>query len=441
MPPDDWLATSYPTPADLDDLRRRSARLEPARQQLRQARELHVRWTGLHGQVQTLRQGVRALAAELPGDPQELRQDHVRCEAEEQAAAGQLKAARAEAKNVQEELDRLAQEREEVHRELSHYAGQIQSEAITRKHCQQTLDTALTAVPAAWRALAERAKLSELHEWKTERDQLSERGVERRAEELRQVRANVEPLRQAQADLDRDLETFPADARRPVAEVQSCLRAAKDRTAICEESVRQVRQEKALLESRQKQRAELLQQALEVDRDHNRQAILAQLLGKDRLQLFLVRQAERQIVDHANAVLDRLSGGQLYLRLRSGDEGEESDKALELEAYNRTTGGAAINVAFLSGSQRFRVAVSLALGIGQYASRQHRPIESVIIDEGFGCLDRNGRQVMIQELQNLRGHLHCILLVSHQEEFADAFADGYRFELEDGTTRATRFQR
>ena len=98
-------------------------------------------------------------------------------------------------------------------------------------------------------------------------------------------------------------------------------------------------------------------------------------------------------------------------------------------------------MAFLSGSQRFRVAVSLALGIGQYASRQHRPIESVIIDEGFGCLDRQGRQVMIQELQNLRGHLHCILLVSHQEEFAEAFADGYRFALEGGTTRATRIQR
>ena len=65
----------------------------------------------------------------------------------------------------------------------------------------------------------------------------------------------------------------------------------------------------------------------------------------------------------------------------------------------------------------------------------------MIIDEGFGCLDSQGRQVMIQELQNLRGHLHCILLVSHQEEFADAFPDGYRFELQDGATRVSRFVR
>jgi DNA repair exonuclease SbcCD ATPase subunit len=48
---------------------------------------------------------------------------------------------------------------------------------------------------------------------------------------------------------------------------------------------------------------------------------------------------------------------------------------------------------------------------------------------------------MIQEMHNLRECLRCILLVSHQEEFADAFASGYRFELADGATRVTRFQR
>jgi DNA repair exonuclease SbcCD ATPase subunit len=108
---------------------------------------------------------------------------------------------------------------------------------------------------------------------------------------------------------------------------------------------------------------------------------------------------------------------------------------------NQHAGQDPIRVEFLSGSQRFRVAVSLALGIGQYASRRHRPIESVIIDEGFGCLDKTNRQVMIQELQNLRGQLRRILVVSHQDEFATAFSDGYHFELTNGTTEVARFQR
>src|SRR5262249_28873913 len=154
------------------------------------------------------------------------------------------------------------------------------------------------------------------------------------------------------------------------------------------------------------------------------------------LQGTLIRRAERQIVEYANVILDRLSSGQLFLQIRGGDEPES---ALDLVSVNRASGGAMIPVAFLSGSQRVRVSVSLALGIGRYACGQHRPIESVIIDEGFGCLDSNGRQAMIQELQNLRGFLKRILLVSHQEEFADAFADGYRFELDKGATRVKRF--
>jgi exonuclease SbcC len=433
--PADWLTTTEPTPADLESARARAVRLEIVRAGLRDIQLQHADWTALRGQVQTFRQSVDAIAKALAGEPDEIHRQFTHTETEEQAVASELKAARGEARIVQDELDRLINERQGIEAELSAVAGQLQAEDVSRKHCRQSLDAALALIPAAWHERAERAKLAELHEWKTEREALVERNVENKAKDLRTARAGLESLRQTKADLDRDLESVPADARRPVAEVVDLLAAARKSGRDGDEAVRQAREAKTLLEDRRRRRADLEATTLDVDRDHGRHQLLAELLSRDRLQLFLVRRAERQIVDHANAVLDRLSGGQLYLRLRSGDDGANSEKALELEAFNRTTGGAAINVAFLSGSQRFRVAVSLALGIGQYASRAHRPIESVIIDEGFGCLDRNGRQVMIQELQNLRGHLQCVLLVSHQEEFVDAFSDGYRFELIDGTTR------
>jgi DNA repair exonuclease SbcCD ATPase subunit len=390
--------------------------------------------------VQTLKQSVDTLAAELPGEPDELRQTFARTESEEKAVDGGLKAARAEARIVQDELDRLTAERQTIEGELSAALVRLQAEEITRKHSRQSLNSAQALLPEGWRAQADRAMLSDLHAWKAERDALGERGIEQKSRDLSKARVGFEALRQSKADLDREVNAFPVEARRPIDAIQGLLKSARQRSTEYEETTRVVRHQKALLDDRRARRAELQATTLEVDRDHNRFGLLAELLSRERLQLHLVRQAERQILDHANAVLDRLSGGQLFLRLRPGEAGQESDRALELEALNRTTGGTAINVSFLSGSQRFRVAVSLALAIGQYASRRHRPIESVIIDEGFGCLDRNGRQVMIQELQNLRGHLRCILLVSHQEELVDAFADGYRFELKDGTTRVTRIQ-
>jgi exonuclease SbcC len=437
--PADWLTTSYPTSADLDGLRREAASVESARAKFREAQEQSVRWATLRAQIDAMRRTVTALKSQLLGEPDVLRQEFTRMGAEEQALAGALKAQRAEARTVQEEMDRLNLDREKIQRQQSDCAGRQKAEESTLKHSRQAYEAAYKPLPPAWRPHADRGKLADLNGWELELDQLRQKGTEAKATSLQQARSALEPLRQGRADLEREAEAFPEETRRPVADVQKELSTARQRGSECEAAFQKLQQQKAMLEGRRQQREQLHQQVLEVEREHNYHSLLAQLLGPNRLQLYLVRQAERQIVDHANAVLDRLSGGQLYLQLRGGEEA--GVKALELEAYNRTTGRGAINVAFLSGSQRFRVAVSLALGIGQYASRQHRPIESVIIDEGFGCLDRHGRQVMIQELQNLRGHLHCILLVSHQEEFAEAFNDGYRFELQDGTTKAVRIQR
>jgi DNA repair exonuclease SbcCD ATPase subunit len=314
-------------------------------------------------------------------------------------------------------------------------------ERMRQEWCREELARARAALPEEWRAEADGITAARLQELQEEQAALERQGVEAGAQELREARERLEFLRQEKAARERDLGTVPEEARREPAELEQQLLAARQDQRAREEELDAARSAKKALADRREQRRQAHEDYLAADQQYNRYRLLAELLGPKRLQLHLVRQAERGIVDYANEVLDRLSGGQLYLRLRGEDSDEAADKALDLEAYNRTAGEAPIGVSFLSGSQRFRVAVSLALGIGQYASRQHRPIESVIIDEGFGCLDRNGRQVMIQELQNLRSQMRCILLVSHQEEFAEAFANGYRFEMANGTTEVTRFQR
>lgn len=81
----------------------------------------------------------------------------------------------------------------------------------------------------------------------------------------------------------------------------------------------------------------------------------------------------------------------------------------------------------LSGGQRFRVAVSLALGIGQYANTGTRRLESVIIDEGLGSLDAQGRNEMIDEIKSLKDILQRVIIVSHQEEVSSAFTTNKYF--------------
>lgn len=441
-PPADWLDTTYPAVEDVASIRREVSGHLLIQRRLREAEEVESQWRSLRGREEAVRQNLARVRADLPADPPAVRKDHVRLEEDERALDRSLQARKADCADTQQLLDRLGREREQTQNDLTKTLGLLKTEETSRQHCQHTLNRTLKELPAAWLALVEKAGSRDVYDWHTERDRLLQQGTAERATQLQQARLGVQMLEQEKTSLEQQQDALPLEARQEPATVQGQLREAKAAQRGRDDELGQARQHRASLEQKRQQRSQWEKDVMQAEKEQAHARLLADLLSRDRLQLHLVRQAERQVVDHANAVLDRLSGGQMFLRL-SGEAGGEGtgSRALELEVFNRATGERPINVAFLSGSQKFRVAVCLALGIGQYASRQHRPIESVIIDEGFGCLDKESRPAMIQELQNLRSQLRCILLVSHQEEFADAFADGYRFELAQGATRVTRFQR
>ncbi len=438
----DWPATEYPRTDDLQALRSRANGLTAARQLLEQAEQTLQQWQQCKTLETSTSQTLVRLQGELPAEPQDVRRRHAGLELEEQTLKKNLDARRGQLKEIDKDLERIAGERDQLREQIDQASAKIRDQELVVQHGREAVVTQQKQLPPAWAAPSATAGSRELFNWQTERADLEQKDTDRRGKELQEARLNLDILHQDKANLEAEQGRFAPAARVDPATVQAQLVEARGADQLREKQVLDAQREHALLESQQDQRDKLRRQYLDKDGERAIQKLLAELLGRDRLQLYLVRQAERQVVEFANAVLDRLSGGELSLRLSGEAEGEGSTaRALELEAYNRCTGDKPINVAFLSGSQKFRVSVSLALGIGQYASHQHRPIESVIIDEGFGCLDRQGRQVMIQELQNLRGQMRCILLVSHQEEFADAFSDGYHFELQNGATKVWRIRK
>jgi len=439
-PPKRWADTTYPERDELIGLRRESAGLHAARQKVAAAEETLRKANDLRTRLDAATQSRDRLKANLPdADVVALRKEHATAQSQDTVLVNSIRAGKDALDKLDREIDRLGTDAANEAQRLTELTGKLNSEKLALEHCAETIERSLKNLPAEWQARAKDAGLERNARWKSELDDLIEAKTEERFRQLEQSRMGLAALRADVERLEAESNAFPDDARTPLADLQAAAQAAQQECDRCDLAVRAAHKEKLRFDGFRERRAELGAKLKEIDGEHNRYKILAELLGRDRLQRHLVRQAERQIVEFANAVLDRLSGGQLCLKL-AGDDGG-ADKALDLDCVNRITGADAIGVNFLSGSQKFRVAVSLALAIGQYASKQHRPIESVIIDEGFGCLDRQGRQVMIQELQNLRGQLKCILLVSHQEEFAEAFADGYRFELNAGATRVERFGR
>ncbi|MCX6365150.1 MAG: SMC family ATPase [Armatimonadetes bacterium] len=173
----------------------------------------------------------------------------------------------------------------------------------------------------------------------------------------------------------------------------------------------------------------------EVSRSARAHRLLADRLGEKFLQKHLRAEAEKTIVHYANTIVQRLSQGTLYL-----DRNPDSDDALDLRVRDTEKTQEWLDVKAISGSQKFRLAVALALGVGQYAAKNAAGgVESVIIDEGFGSLDKENREQMIEELHRLGNILKRVIVVSHQEEFFAAFPDQWHVTFKDGSARANLY--
>jgi exonuclease SbcC len=438
--PADWSQSTYPDRHDISELHQQVHGIRTVEQKLKQAQTELAQVQALRAKLESVREQLAKARQSLAGNnPATLREEHLTKQQEEKALTDTIDANKRAIAKLEKEIEQYRRDQSDAERTLTEIDSKLQAEHNNREQSIERIERTKRALPLPWQAALDTAGMADHAQWRQEYEALAAKDIESQYKRLEIARSGLTALRADIQQLEAEEAAFRPEERRSPDEVTAEIAQARRDVDRLRQQQTNAESDKKLLEDRHKRRSELAHEHQQLAQQHNRYKLLAELLGRDRLQRHLVRQAERQIVDYANGVLDRLSGGQLFLKLVESETG--TDKALDLECANRITGGSAINVAFLSGSQRFRVAVALALGIGQYASKQHRPIESVIIDEGFGCLDRAGRQVMIQELQNLRGHLHCILLVSHQEEFAEAFPDGYRFELQNGATRVTRFER
>ncbi len=255
-------------------------------------------------------------------------------------------------------------------------------------------------------------------------------GADERKAELDEARLRHHGLQSEVRTLTEQADGIPAGDRIPVADAQRRLDELRAEHARQKDALERATVEAATLAGRLAQRQELEGRCKDQRTQRDDYRHLVELFGRDGLQAWLVQEAQLSIGDAANEFLANISEGMLCLKMKP--EGDD----LEILVSDFSSGEEAMDISFISGSQRFRAAVALALAIGQYSGGGSRCIRSVIIDEGFGSLDGDGRREMIDQLKSLGGVLDRIILVSHQEEFHDAFPNGYHVEKCDGVSRA-----
>jgi DNA repair exonuclease SbcCD ATPase subunit len=405
------------------------------------------RLLGLKGQAEALGKAlqdqetrVAELAARYPPQVEQqlqakaerLRSEEPRLEAAAEEARRAWKEARDSAEAARRRLEGGRLRRQQLESDagrLEQFASGGRSQAAVR----------LQAVPEGWRRRALALDGSLLPELLGRRDELA--GIDEQHQALERADEERREQEARRRELDRSVGRIPHEHRLPVGEAE---RALEERAADMQAS--QSERDETFRRLQGLEHARELRQRLEADlRETQRLRVrfgrLAELLGRGGLQARLVDDALAGITLLANETLARVSGGQLRLQL-SRQADARGNEEIAIRARDLASADEPLDTQFLSGSQRFRTSVAIAAAIGQYvAGSQGSAIRSLIIDEGFGSLDVQGRQEMIEELRNLSQLMDRIIVVSHQGDFQDRtlFPTGFILRKEGQRSIVERF--
>ncbi len=455
--------------------------LEARRSEIEAAlQEAHEALARAQTQEQSLQQWQRSLEAQteetcplcgqpLPAEKREALVHHWQEEARSLAQTLQ---------DLQVRIRRLRQEKADVERQLAQ-ARRAQADLARLQGQQRALAERLQEIEArlaAWAAEAEprlqqlqqdlktrafardlEARLQELQAQETRLGYDPE--AHRRAREadarwqqiqdqlraLAQMQGRLQTLKQEARRLETELPTWEARAReREQAYQEAKARLAQRQAGLpqgqdLERRVMHLREQHNHLQTQKRAlEAELLlfdrKQAelarIEAEMQAARERIsqlqeLEQAFGRNGVQALLIEQALPQIEMEANRWLARLTDEEMriYLRTQRPYKRPRKDRAhketLDIVVSDRY--GERPYETF-SGGEAFRINFALRLALARFlAQRAGAPLRFLVIDEGFGSQDDEGRRRLIEAIQAVRGDFAKILVITHLDELKEMF--------------------
>ncbi|GBD10067.1 putative DNA double-strand break repair Rad50 ATPase [Candidatus Thermoflexus japonica] len=333
-----------------------------------------------------------------------------------------------ELREIHGELDRL----EERRRALQELDQRLQEDRVAPEEqaALQEIDAALKALGydiEAHHALLRRVR--ELEEAGQEWHRLQE--AERRIPEEEEALHRLEEIRRGELerrhrlqeeqgrlerekeDLEGRLKALP-EAQRRVEAARRAEREARDRMIAAKQRLENCDR---LAEELAQMRKEKIQ--LEEEKGLYRDLQIA--FGRNGIPAMIIEAILPEIEEEANRILQRLTDGRLTVRFRSQRETKSGTVQETLDILISDEGEERPYENF-SGGEKFRVDFAIRLALSRVlARRSGTPLRLLVVDEGFGSQDQAGRERLIEALNAVKDEFSTVLVISHLEEFQDAF--------------------
>jgi len=179
------------------------------------------------------------------------------------------------------------------------------------------------------------------------------------------------------------------------------------------------------LEAQKERRQTLLTQIKSLSKEQANFLMLEKDFGREGVQALLIEEALPQMQMQANEILSKLSSGNMSIRFQTEREYKDKkrdDKMQVLDILISDAEGVQRPYDLYSGGEAFRINFAIRLALSKVlAQRAGARLQMLIIDEGFGSQDAEGRQRLIEAINMIRPDFKKILVITHLEELKDAF--------------------
>jgi DNA repair protein SbcC/Rad50 len=143
--------------------------------------------------------------------------------------------------------------------------------------------------------------------------------------------------------------------------------------------------------------------------------------GKKGIQAMIIEAVIPEIEVEANRLLARMTGGRMNVRFETQRELQSGDMAETLEIKISDELGTR-DYALYSGGEAFRVNFAIRIALSKLlARRAGAQLQMLVIDEGFGTQDAEGRERLVEAINSIQDDFVRILVVTHIEELRDQF--------------------
>ena len=153
--------------------------------------------------------------------------------------------------------------------------------------------------------------------------------------------------------------------------------------------------------------------------------------GKDGIPALLIEQALPEIEESTNALLSRLSNGRMSFNFETQREYKDTKREDRKETLDMVIndGIGERDYEMFSGGEAFLVDFSIRLALSQVlARRAGARLQTLVIDEGFGSQDAQGRQRLVEAINQVQDDFEKILIITHLDELKEVFPT--RIEVE-----------